>query len=327
MSNEIKYGGTEYKYNEICELLGDEPLQGGKYRQVQLNKWNREYKVEKVGTKYIYHGELTAAERELLETDGKFTTYIQNLLVALLKRKQLEGSNEIRIGHRELREYLAMVNTQYYKVQRDKNQNRVRFLTELAEDKNLSEVGLYENLDLFYEQSNKELKEIIKRSLESMEKRRILLYSKAFRFYRRIYYDPDNRAKYCIESHECDEDEMMGVLAIYREVFEEFGIESTQQIFSLGDSSKFYDRVNSLVSLKYGYDICYETFRIWLDPTVKLTPLSGLEDKNKLKLNENIQEKLKRMSEHKRFLDKSIPAEHINEFVESLISISNNDLE
>lgn len=311
----------EYKYKEICEILGDKPLQGGKNRSVQLNKWKKEYKVEKVGSKYTYMGMLTEEEKELAEINGKYTTYIQNLLVALLRRNQANGINEVRLGHRELVEYLALVNDQYYKIKRDKKHDRARFLTDMVESKEVTEKNLYDNLDLFFEQSNRELKEVIKRALDIMEKRCLILYSKAYRFYKKIYYDESDRRKYYIETHECDDDEMIGVLAIYRQVFEEFGIETTQQIFSLGDSGKFYDRVNTLVKAQYGYDVCYETFRIWMDSSIKLDSIPGFEDENKLKLNENIQDKLRKMTEHKRFIDNKVPGEHIDGFVEGLISI------
>lgn len=295
-------------YKEICEEMNDTIKSGGKNRKEQLLKWQKLYDIEKIKTKYIIKRSLTIEEREILESDGKFATYIQNLLVWLLKQ---QNNYELRIGYKELFEYMKMVNERYYVIKY--KEEKVEYTQNIAQDINVNIESIENNLDTFYRISNKFLKDMMRRALNSMQKRGLIIYCKSYRMFKKIYIKEIN--SYVVDKHDCSIDEVSEIMQFYVETMKKFNIKEYNHINVLPDILKreFYHQIDEKIFDKFGYDYHREVFRIILSKGIEYELMSSTQQR----LNQNVQTGLKGSSD----IRKTIPPTQLEIFIKDLISL------
>lgn len=309
MNLEIKYGGEGYKYKDICTLFGDNKASGGKDRDAQLRKWQKKYEIDKVGTRYIIQRELLPEEIELMENNGKFTTYIQNLLVWKLKQQE---NHEVRFGYKDIFEYMNIVNGRYYSIKY--GEERLEYTFEAAEITSTNPNSINDYLDIFYEYSNRTLKRMVRDSLNSMAKRNLIIYYKSYRLFRKVYIQETKKWK--IERHECTNEEVAVILGIYVDTMKKFGLKEERFIYIMDEVPKreFYRIIDEQISERFGYDYHRETFKIILSEGIDKGYPHVLTQK---RLNENVQIKLDESVD----LNKMIPKIQLEMFIKDLISM------
>ena len=94
----------ELSYKQMCNEFGESESSSGRVRQLQLNRWQEDYNIEKIGRgKYIVHGQLTKEESQAIKDKKNYANFLQATLLQLLSES-------------EIREHLMMVNPNYFPV-------------------------------------------------------------------------------------------------------------------------------------------------------------------------------------------------------------------
>ena len=73
-------------YKQICGIMQEEELRGGTNRNKQLKRWQQYYDIEKNGKYYYIIKKYNDDELQLIENHGKYTTYIENILIHKLSQ-------------------------------------------------------------------------------------------------------------------------------------------------------------------------------------------------------------------------------------------------
>lgn len=284
--SEIKYGGEGYKYKDICALFGDNKATGGKDRATQLEKWQKKYEIDKVGTRYIIQRELSPEEIQLIGNHGKFTTYIQAMLVWLLGQQE---SHEVRMGYKDIFEFMHIVNQRYYSVKY--GAERLEYMYEAASETESNPDEINDYLEAFYESSNRSLKRMVRESLESMSKRNLIIYSKSYRLFKRVYVQETKSWK--VEKHECTDEEVSAILRMYIETMKKFNVKEERFIHILPPIliKAFYAEIDEMIQERFGYDYHRETFKILLAEGFE-HDFQPIRTETTQRLNENVQDKL-----------------------------------
>lgn len=104
----------ELNYKDVCRELNDKEINSGKGRNLQLARWQEKYNIEKVGRgKYIIYNALSQDEQQDKKDKKNYAAFLQATLL-----KYLSQSKNITTvyTYKELREHLAMVNSNYFPV-------------------------------------------------------------------------------------------------------------------------------------------------------------------------------------------------------------------
>lgn len=104
----------ELSYKQICQEFDESESSSGRVRQLQLNRWQEQYDIEKVGRgKYIIHGQLTKEESQAIQDRKNYANFLQATLLQFLAES--ETSTTV-YTYRDIREHLMMVNPNYFPV-------------------------------------------------------------------------------------------------------------------------------------------------------------------------------------------------------------------
>lgn len=320
--NEIIFN-EPLKYKQLSELMNEEPAQGGRNRTLQLNRWKQYYEIEKIdNNKYIIKREYGDLEKKIIEKNGKFTTYIQNLIVYKLINENKQNNYEVRFSYRELLEFLCLVNPMFYQLKRQNDENAID-IQEYAESvidritiSDKKRESVYDNIDLFLDYTETLLKRLVKDSLKSMEQRKLIISSKSFRLYRRRYNKELKRFE--VQKHDCTDEEVSKILKFYVEVMQIFHIKKENQIFGMEDMlvNEFFAQINDRIKEEFDYDLHSPTFKLILAKGVFNT-FQYEPSLSTKKLNENVQNKLK----NNKYMRDNLPLNQRDIFIDDLISI------
>ena len=104
----------ELTYKELCKELNDEEVNSGKGRKLQMERWQTQYDIEKVGRgKYIVHKKLTVEESQAIKDRKNYSNFLQATLLQFLSESE---SSTTVYTYRDIREHLLMVNKNYFPV-------------------------------------------------------------------------------------------------------------------------------------------------------------------------------------------------------------------
>lgn len=104
----------ELSYKQICSLMGEEESSSGNVRKYQLERWQEQYDIEKIGRgKYIVHGQLTKEETQAIKDRKNYSNFLQATLLQFLSESE---SSTTVYTYRDIREHLLMVNKNYFPV-------------------------------------------------------------------------------------------------------------------------------------------------------------------------------------------------------------------
>ena len=104
----------ELSYKQICSLMGEEESSSGNVRKYQLERWQEQYDIEKIGRgKYIVHKQLTKEESQAIKDRKNYSNFLQATLLQFLSESE---SSTTVYTYRDIREHLLMVNKNYFPV-------------------------------------------------------------------------------------------------------------------------------------------------------------------------------------------------------------------
>lgn len=104
----------ELSYKQICSIMGEEESSSGNVRKYQLERWQEQYDIEKVGRgKYIVHKQLSEEETQAIKDRKNYSNFLQATLLQFLSESE---SSTTVYTYRDIREHLLMVNKNYFPV-------------------------------------------------------------------------------------------------------------------------------------------------------------------------------------------------------------------
>lgn len=168
----------ELSYKQICKEFNEAESSSGRVRQLQLNRWQEEYNIEKIGRgKYIIHGQLTKEESQTIKDKKNYANFLQATLLQFLSES--EASTTV-YTYRDIREHLMMVNPNYFPVKYYQKELNIKvshkYTAELTEA--LKRIW-FDNADSHDEYA-------IKATLRKLSDRRLISIKETHVFYKHI---------------------------------------------------------------------------------------------------------------------------------------------
>ena len=168
----------ELSYKQICSLTGEEESSSGNVRKYQLERWQIQYNIEKIGRgKYIIHNQLTKEESQAIKDRKNYANFLQATLLQFLAESE---SSTAVYTYRDIREHLMMVNHNYFPVKYYQKELNIKvshkYTAELTEA--LKKIW-FDNADSHDEYA-------IKAALRKLSDRRLISIKESLVFYKHI---------------------------------------------------------------------------------------------------------------------------------------------
>lgn len=168
----------ELSYKQLCSLTGEEESSSGNVRKYQLERWQEQYNIEKIGRgKYIIHGQLTKEESQAIKDRKNYANFLQATLLQFLSESE---SSTTVYTYRDIREHLMMVNPNYFPVKYYQKELNIKvshkYTAELTEA--LKKIW-FDNADSHDEYA-------IKAALRKLSDRRLISIKETHVFYKHI---------------------------------------------------------------------------------------------------------------------------------------------
>lgn len=297
------------KLKDLCERY-NVPYDSA-HTKLCLSKLSKLCEFTKNGRDYTIIREYTEEEKFAL-SNAKFSEYITDLLI-----KQLSLTAKNVYTYIELYENMGMVNSFYksaraniyskdeYKAFYEVNKFSYDF-SQFDADNGMTEYNIVEsNLRKFFFTSNKLLKEIVRNSLNSMQKRRLIYWKPTYRLYKKRQDSPPIQ-------HDCTTEEAGQILDWENEALTIVGYKSKWFGNDEKANNTFHDYVNSKIKENFGYDYYGDA----IDFTLAIESIQKEAYKIDCRrlLNQNVQTKLlesKEMDNIIRSLNKQFIQEYI----------------
>lgn len=168
----------ELTYKELCKELNDEKINSGKGRKLQMERWQTQYDIEKVGRgKYIVHGQLTKEESQAIKDRKNYANFLQATLLQFLSES--EASTTV-YTYRDIREHLMMVNPNYFPVKYYQKELNIKVSHKYTEE-------LTEALKkIWFDNADSHDEYAIKAALRKLSDRRLISIKETHVFYKHI---------------------------------------------------------------------------------------------------------------------------------------------
>lgn len=220
-------------YPELCQTL-NEQVCGGNQKKKQLKEWERYFRFEKDGRKFtiveIYPEPLSEEYR--VAANAKYTGLIQNILLSYLSQQKTEVAYITMQG---LWEILGMINKRYTEMR--ERQNREQLLC-LSDDMTMFDIND------FFKRSNTKFRDIVKVSLNSLKRRKLILFEETYRIGEPIY---DKNACRDFEYREATDTEKRYILKTEHDLLKKFGFETDFQMFCSDSREEYYSMLDHIL--------------------------------------------------------------------------------
>lgn len=239
--------GKELPYSEFCQLMSIEKLKGmDKTRQIRSfdSYMDIQSKYGKVVINKLYNQD----EMLIVKKNSRFTEYFENMLIFLLN--QCEG-NVASFTYSEIQRMFWMVNDNYIK----NKYNRLEYINNmdfkmgniLDFDKHEETYIKKQNVDLFFNISDRLMKQITNNALKSMENRSLITYTEWFKLYKRTYV-PEIQ-DFRMVGTVCTDEQTSEILDIKKQALDKFKIKKNQDVIFLNKERRleYYDFINKSI--------------------------------------------------------------------------------
>ena len=168
----------ELSYKELCQQLGDEEINSGKGRKLQLEQWREKYDIEKIGRgKYIIHGQLTKEESQAIKDKKNYANFLQATLLQFLSESEFSTTV---YTYRDIREHLMMVNPNYFPVKYYQKELNIKVSSKYTEE-------LTEALKrIWFDNADSHDEYAIKAALRKLSDKRLISIKETHVFYKHI---------------------------------------------------------------------------------------------------------------------------------------------
>lgn len=226
-----EYEGQTIKYKDFCKIIKEPRLKDSAKTQ-QIKRLRNYIDLDTNYGEIVINKIYNEQEMLLIKRQSKFTEYIEDLLIMYIANNQ---DCNITLTYKEMAEYFCMVNEQYYPVKYNKYQhiNEYNLKTNIMYfNKEDMESMISRDMSLFFNITDKLIKEIIKNALKSLKQKSLILYQDTFKLYRKTYIKETD--SYIMETFVCDKEERETFLDLRKSVMERHNINKLQDIIYLG---------------------------------------------------------------------------------------------
>lgn len=222
-----QYEGQYLKYPQLCEII-NEDKKTGRGKMLHLNRIKQYVDMQQEKGK-IYIGRVysDSDELQIIESHGKFTTYIRQFLINLFYQlEQRTGQTSVVLTNRDILEMTYMVNRDYFigKNAPYKYIDQFELIMkrdDMPNDHYLTNRILDES-DIFFSSSYRLLKRVVYDSLVALERKSLITKNKTFRLYKNTV---DDNGVFKSIQHDCNEDEISRILTVQHDSIIEYNDE------------------------------------------------------------------------------------------------------
>lgn len=251
-----EYVGKEIPYQDFCELNKVEPLlKMQKTRQIKEfgNYMDVETRNGNVLISKIYNQD----EILFVKRNAKFKEYFENLMILWLNEQ--DGFN-IDFTYAEIERFFCMVNENYKKYKYDRagyiSDNKLAVKGNMMDfDRGDLQYETYRNVDLFFNITDRLMKQVIDNVLKSMKDRSLIMYDESYRLYKRVWIKEKNDFR-TIPLLDCNDEQKSEIIDIKKKAMDKFELKKKQDIIFLGFNKRqqYYDYINE--EIKASPNLC-----------------------------------------------------------------------
>ena len=281
-TSKLTEGQVFETYPELCRALGCEPVKGNSKPKL-LKEFERYFNYEKDGKKFIiteiYPEPISEEYR--IAANAKYVGYIQNLLLPYLAQQPEEITY---IRRHKLWMILGMINSKYLIMRAP---HRKDDLLQLSEDMSVFDINH------FFSRSSTKFYDIIKTSLNSLKRRKLVLWEDIYRIGEMISTDSFRSE---MIYREATDSEKKYILKTERNVLKEFGYDSEHQIKASNQRIAYYDKLAEIFKKEKGWVDVFSCYKFIYDKSNILEVIN--EDTELQEMNEVIVQTLNEQAEN-----------------------------
>ncbi len=246
------------KYKEVCKEMNDEFLIAkGTYRKYQLKRWQMNYEIEKIGTYYFIKRELTEDEKYIKANEDSFTKIIENLIIWYLDN---QDGYMVYLSYDDLFGILKLVNTSYHSARINKIDEVDKFDSSSLITRDETELDgknmMYRYLSIFFESSEKIMKDSLNYVLKDMVNKNMLLLNTGFKLYDKVLITTEGKKKFIWKTRICTPEQNSEIMGIQNAILKKYGLTTNSQFYyeTPETRNKIKDEMKLEVSKKFSCD-------------------------------------------------------------------------
>lgn len=229
-----EYINKELSYEDFCNIL-KEPVKTGSAKKNQLDILKNYIDLSTSYGKIKINKVYSENEILLIERKAKFSEYIEDLLIQYLAN---DSSHKVTMTYREMAEYFYMINKEYYKAKYDKHSYIDLFSLKTNQFYNKNELNcdIYKHMGIFFNISDKLIKEIIDGALKSLSNKSLIIARENFKLYRKEY--SEETKEYYMQEFTCNKQQREEFLNIRKQLMNKYNIKKLQDIIYLDSDTR-----------------------------------------------------------------------------------------
>lgn len=257
------YVGQVFKnYPELCKALKLEP-DGGNKKKKQLKELQSYINYEVQDRKYIiteiYDRPKQSEER--IATNAKYVNFVQNILLSYLSKQKEEVAY---VTQQNLWTILGMVNEHYFPMRERKEEL-------LSLDENMDMF----NINNFYQRSNLKFRDIIKSSINSLKRRKVIMCEETYRI------GTGQRVSSTFESieyHDASDTEKRYILRTQHDLLKKYGCKDEFELFFKKSKDSYYNELHEIFLQNKGWKNVYFCYKLVFDREVVIEEINEQEE-------------------------------------------------
>lgn len=258
--------GDTLSYKELCNKL-NQPTYGGNQKKYQLKEFKRYFDFENVNRKII----ITDIHEYPKPEEAKNAIYVKYIECVLLDHLSKQKDYKVYISSTRLWLLLGVITENYTNY--NKNRNELKKISDRMTDFEIND---------FFKRCNNNFPKIIDSSLNSLQRRCLIKYSKPY-----MIVEKDENGN--LIHREATDSEVSYILKVKRKVMKEFDVDIEIQIYWNGQEEEYYDSLNKIFKEEQGWESIYTCYKIVYDQENALEAFSKDAVKLcKLILNEKV---------------------------------------
>lgn len=254
---DLEIGQVLKNYPELCKALGIIPC-AGKQKIQQMKKIQERYELEKQGRQYIVISiKEPTAKHCRIASNVKYVNFVQNILLSYLSKQKEEVAY---VTQQNLWTILGMVNEHYFPMRERKEDL-------LSLDKNMDMF----NINNFYQRSNLKFRDIIKSSINSLKRRKVIMCEETFRI------GTGHRVSSTFESieyHDASDAEKRYILRTQHNLLKKYGCKDEFELFFKKNKENYYNELHEIFLEEKGWRNVFFCYKLLFDREVVIEEIN-----------------------------------------------------
>ena len=255
--------GQEFKnYPELCKALNLEP-DGGNKKKKQLKELQSYINYEVQDRKYIITEiyDIPKLPEERIASNAKYVDFVQHILLSYLSKQKEEVAY---VTQQNLWTILGMVNEHYFPMRENKEEL-------LSLDENMDMF----NINNFYQRSNLKFRDIIKSSIASLKRRKIIMCEETFRIGTGQQVSSTFES---IEYHDASDAEKRYILRTQHDLLKKYGCKDEFELFFRKNKDNYYNELHEIFSKQKNWKNVFFCYKLIFDREVVTEEINEQEE-------------------------------------------------